>query len=167
LDVPALSAALTDVVQRHETLRTVFPEHDGTPHQVVLEDPRTWPTLTTTIATPDQLQHTLQQAAAHPFDLTTEPPLRAHLIAQPDHPHQHHLLLVLHHIAGDGWSTAPLANDLTTAYTARLHHQPPTWEPLPVQYIDYPPWQHQLLGDPHDPTSLHHQQLTHWRHTLT
>ncbi|WP_229784384.1 condensation domain-containing protein, partial [Pilimelia anulata] len=62
----------------------------------------------------------------------------------------------------------PLANDLSTAYTHRhTHQQPPTWTPLPLQYTDYTQWQHQHLGNPTNPHSHLHHQLTHWTNTLT
>ncbi|MGQ4733638.1 condensation domain-containing protein, partial [Streptomyces sp. Ju416(a)] len=60
----------------------------------------------------------------------------------------------------------PLAHDLTTAYTARLQNQAPTWQPLPIQYADYTLWQHQLLGEETDPNSPAAQQLNYWTKTL-
>ncbi|MDB1090474.1 condensation domain-containing protein, partial [Streptomyces sp. ACA25] len=142
LDRAALTAALNDVAERHEVLRTVFPEGGGqhiTAPDITLQD-----------------GGSIQEAATTPFDLTRETPFRAHLI---DHTT---LVLVLHHIACDGWSLAPLARDLATAYTARTHNHPPRWTPLPVQYADYTLWQHELLGDENNPDSRAAQQLTYW-----
>lgn len=77
------------------------------------------------------------------------------------------LLLVLHHIAGDGASMAPLARDLATAYAARARGAEPDWARLPVQYADFAVWQRRALGEADDPDSSLSRQLDHWRTTLT
>ncbi|WP_370962896.1 non-ribosomal peptide synthase/polyketide synthase [Amycolatopsis sp. cg9] len=157
LDVAALRAALADVVERHESLRTVFPSHEGEPWQEILTAPPVpW---TVVRSTEDRLDDVLAEAAAHVFDLRTELPIRAHLVevAADDHV----LLLVLHHIASDGWSAAPLWRDLATAYAARLDGQAPGWAPLPVQYADYTLWQREVLDD-----GELAGQLAFWRDTL-
>ncbi|MFF9757786.1 amino acid adenylation domain-containing protein, partial [Streptomyces sp. NPDC014344] len=123
LDHEALRAALGDVVARHESLRTVFPEADGTPFQRVLD--RVSVELPVTGVTETELPDALKSAARYPFDLATEIPLRAELFRLT--PDRHVLVLVLHHIAGDGWSLGPLAADLTRAYTARVEGRAPEW----------------------------------------
>ncbi|MEY9946670.1 non-ribosomal peptide synthase/polyketide synthase [Kitasatospora sp. GAS1066B] len=160
LDVTALDAALRDVVGRHEVLRTVFPSADGQPHQQVLNAETLGELLTVTTFD----EQAITRATAHAFDLAAELPLRAWLFSQSAD--KHVLLVVIHHIAGDGWSTVPLARDLSTAYTTRLTGQTPAWEALPVQYADYALWQRNLLGSPEDPTSLLTQQLAYWRSAL-
>lgn len=117
LDRDALRAAVHDVVHRHETLRTVFPDVDGEPRQVVLD---TWapPLDLTDATTAGEDPHTLLDGlTSRGFDLTEEPPLRAALVATG--PDTHLLVLVLHHIASDAGSWRPLATDLATAYRAR------------------------------------------------
>ncbi|MFD5495941.1 amino acid adenylation domain-containing protein, partial [Streptomyces sp. NPDC127091] len=163
LDRHALSEALADVVARHESLRTVFAEADGRPHQVVLPPAPAAPFLPVA-ATDDDLDDRLAEAASLPFDLATETPLRATLFALDER--RHVLLLLLHHIAGDGWSLAPLARDLSAAYAARRAGEAPAWEPLPVQYADYSLWQHDLFGDEDDQDSVGARQIAHWKQVL-
>ncbi|MFF8592594.1 amino acid adenylation domain-containing protein [Streptomyces sp. NPDC015220] len=164
LDHDALAAALGDVVERHESLRTVFPERDGHAVQVVLDAAASRPELPVTAIGPDELDAALAERSVRPFDLAGELPLRAELFALSER--EHVLLVVLHHIAGDGWSVLPLARDLRTAYAARTAGAAPDWEPLPVQYADYTLWQRDLLGDVADPGSLAARQLAFWRDAL-
>ncbi|MEU2396298.1 amino acid adenylation domain-containing protein, partial [Streptomyces sp. NPDC007369] len=164
LDLAALEAALGDVVDRHETLRTVFPAVDGVPYQRVLAPGEARPRLSVTPAGETDLPDLLVGAAARGFDLAAEPPLRAAVFGVSAD--EHVLLLVMHHIAGDGWSLGPLAADLATAYAARCRGEEPQWAPLPVQYADYTLWQQQLLGDPADQDSLFARQAAYWTRTL-
>ncbi|MEU6237426.1 amino acid adenylation domain-containing protein, partial [Kitasatospora sp. NPDC047058] len=164
-DTAALRAALADVAARHESLRTVFPELDGAPYQHVLDPAAARPDLLVTeVADEAALDALLARAAARGFDLATELPVRAHLFTLT--PERHVLLLVVHHIAGDGWSVAPFTRDLSLAYAARLRGEAPNVAALPVQYADYALWQHELLGDENDPESLLARQIAHWRQAL-
>ncbi|UED85076.1 non-ribosomal peptide synthase/polyketide synthase [Streptomyces profundus] len=159
-----LEQALNDLITRHETLRTTYPDTNGIPHQHIHHPTTTHLTLNHTHTTPDQLPHHLTHTTTHTFNLATDLPIHATLLTLT--PTDHILLLVIHHIASDGWSTTPLLNDLTTAYTTRHQGNPPNWHPLPVQYADYTLWQHQLLGNTNDPNSLITNQLTYWQTTL-
>jgi amino acid adenylation domain-containing protein/non-ribosomal peptide synthase protein (TIGR01720 family) len=141
LDAEALRAALQDVVDRHEALRTVFPDDDGTPHQRVLTDAAV--PFEVVPARAGELDDLLREAAAYSFALDAEIPVRATLCALA--PDEHVLLLLVHHIATDGWSAEPLLRDLETAYAARVRGSRPEWPPLAVQYADYTLWQRQLL----------------------
>ncbi|MPY31192.1 amino acid adenylation domain-containing protein, partial [Streptomyces adustus] len=165
LDRAALSTALADVVARHETLRTVFPHIAGVPHQRVLDPAEAAVPLTVRTADEAELPALLRESAVRAFDLTSEVPLRAELFALA--PDEHVLLLVIHHIVGDGWSMGPLASDLATAYTTRQGGGAPTWPPLPVTYGDYTLWQHEILGDEHDTDSVFARQVTYWTEALT
>ncbi|UWE13786.1 non-ribosomal peptide synthase/polyketide synthase [Actinacidiphila bryophytorum] len=137
LDRAALEAAINDVADRHAPLRTLFPAEDGVPHQLVLDPGRAAVTLES--APPEGLA----AAAARPFDLAAEIPLRATLARTG--PDEHVLLLLLHHIATDEWSDRPLLADLGTAYAARTKGAAPGWAPLPAGYADYTLWQQELL----------------------
>ncbi|MFK3985732.1 non-ribosomal peptide synthase/polyketide synthase, partial [Micromonospora sp. NPDC050397] len=164
LDRDALRTALTDVVGRHEALRTVFVSVDGTPEQHILDPAVIDLRLPVTEVPEGGLEQAVADESQHAFDLAREIPLRARLFAVA--PRDHVLVLVLHHVAGDGWSLAPLARDISTAYTARSSGHAPAWKPLPVQYADYALWQRHLLGDVADPASPHSAQLAYWREAL-
>ena len=111
LDVVALEAALADVVARHESLRTIFLEaEDGTPFQEILPAEQARPPLFIEAVAESELATRLAQGASTAIDLSREIPLRAWLLRL--EPQRHVLLLVLHHIAGDGWSLGPLCRDL-------------------------------------------------------
>src|SRR5262249_51736377 len=110
LDVAALEAALRDVVARHEVLRTVFPAVEGRPHQQVGAAEAVGSLLTVVDGLDERAG---ADAARHAFDLRTELPIRASLFTVA--PDEHELVLVVHHIAGDGWSMGPLARDVSTA----------------------------------------------------
>ncbi|MFI9377557.1 amino acid adenylation domain-containing protein, partial [Streptomyces parvulus] len=162
VDRDALRAALGDVVARHESLRTVFPETDDAPHQRILDGPNVG--LPATRVTETELPGALESGARYAFDLSAELPVHARLFTVSED--RHALLLVVHHIAGDGWSLGPLASDLTRAYTARVEGRVPEWTALPVQYADYTLWQNELLGEQDDPDSLFATQVDYWRGAL-
>ncbi|WP_369386594.1 non-ribosomal peptide synthase/polyketide synthase [Streptomyces sp. CG1] len=164
VDTGALAAALADVIRRHEPLRTLFPESDGQPYQQILQPDEVHPDLPVRRVDAADLDEELRQAARHEFDLARQIPVRAELLTLG--PDESVLMLVIHHIAGDGWSGAPLARDLVTAYSARRNGLAPQWLPLPVQYADYTLWQRAMLGDEDDPASPLNEQLRYWREQL-
>ncbi|WP_033018806.1 condensation domain-containing protein, partial [Streptomyces rimosus] len=113
--------------------------------------------------TEDELPAALDEAARYAFELATDVPVRALLFetgtAGAAGPQDCVLLLLLHHIAGDGWSMGPLARDVVAAYTARVQGEAPQWAELPVQYADYSLWQRELLGDEADADSVYARQV--------
>ncbi|MEU9033202.1 amino acid adenylation domain-containing protein, partial [Streptomyces sp. NPDC048383] len=164
LDHDALRAALGDVVARHESLRTLFPEEAGIPYQDVLDAAVARPGLAVVEVSEDGLDAALVASAARGFDLAAELPLRAEVFVLGSE--EQVLLLTVHHIAADGWSLAPLGQDLAAAYAARVEGAAPDLRPLPVQYADYSLWQRDLLGSDTDPQGLAAHQLRFWTKTL-
>ncbi|WP_141723298.1 non-ribosomal peptide synthetase, partial [Micromonospora matsumotoense] len=158
VDVDALEWALRDVVGRHEVLRTVFPVVDGEPFQRVLGVAELdWRLECVESVDVDAV---VAEVVGRPFDVSVEVPLRAVLV------NGGVLVVVVHHIAGDGWSMGPLARDVSVAYAARCGGGVPGWLPLPVQYADFALWQRRLLGDESDPESRLSRQLGYWRGVL-
>ncbi|MCE0446751.1 condensation domain-containing protein [Streptomyces tricolor] len=164
LDTSALRAALHDLVERHESLRTVFPEQDGTPYQRILPVEEARPVVDVVPTTPDRLDDHVAAAARHTFDLTTEPPLRATLFALAPDEHVLLLLRTTSRATACRWDRWPTTCRWPTPRAGPA--VPPTEEPLPVQYADYTLWQRQLLGEESDPDSLISRQIDHWRTTL-
>ncbi|MFF4572702.1 amino acid adenylation domain-containing protein [Streptomyces sp. NPDC001410] len=160
LDTAALRQAVHDVVVRHESLRTVFGEADGQPYQQILEPTAIQVPWQEREVTEAELPDALREAARLPFDLATEIPIRSWLFRISEL--ESVFLIGAHHIAADGWSALPLAQDLTAAYEARRDGRTPEWVPLPVQYADYTLWQRNLLGDSDTPESLYRRQLDYW-----
>ncbi|MEV6978856.1 amino acid adenylation domain-containing protein [Kitasatospora sp. NPDC093806] len=140
-DPAALGAALTDVLARHEVLRTVYPVVDGEVRPEPLPADRL--TLATADVPADEVDAWLEAEARRPFDLAADLPLRAALLRTGD---GSVLSLVLHHIASDGWSIGVLFTDLATAYAARRTGAEPAFTPLPVQYADVAHWQQTELA---------------------
>ncbi|WP_433399574.1 amino acid adenylation domain-containing protein [Streptomyces sp. CA-146814] len=160
----ALRDAIRDVVIRHESLRTIVGDAVGEPCQVVIDPADAHPAFAVRHIDGADLDAAIRESGCRPFDLRADLPLRAELFVLDAR--RHVLLLVLHHIASDGWSKAPLSRDLATAYAARRGGEAPRWNELPVQYADYTLWHHTLLGDPGSAESLAGRQLTYWKDTL-
>ncbi|MGY4101754.1 amino acid adenylation domain-containing protein [Nocardia sp. R16R-3T] len=167
LNIEALHSAVIDVLGRHESLRTRYPEHDGTLVQLIEPVENMDRELSVAPVASSQLVETVTEFVAEGFDVTVQPPARARLfrIVGSEQP-EYILAVVVHHIAADGFSMTPLARDLTTAYAARIRGTAPAWTPLPVQYADYALWQRATLGAPDDPKSLSAEQIRYWTEAL-
>ncbi|MCH0564644.1 MULTISPECIES: non-ribosomal peptide synthetase [unclassified Streptomyces] len=165
LDTTALAAALTDVVTRHESLRTLLVENeDGTPEQSILPPQEAVVPFRVVDVAADALDDAMREVVRAGFALDTDLPLRTTVFRVS--PQEHVLVFVLHHVAADGASMAPFTRDLLSAYTARREGHAPEWEPLAVQYKDYTVWQRRMLGDEKDPGSVAAEQLEYWRREL-
>ena len=165
LHVPALKRALDAIADRHEALRTTVLSRDGDPVQVVADNPSVELPVTDLSGVPaDQQERELERVIAEiterPFDLSRDLMLRAALMRLL--PAEHVLLLVTHHIASDGWSSAILIRELTTLYAAFSQNQTSPLADLPVQYADFALWQRQWLqGEVLD------TQLSYWKKQLS
>ncbi len=129
LDHAALRAAIDDLVERHASLRTIFPEIDGEPVQQLSE---LRPRFALERVPESELGERMKKAVRTAFDLAAEVPLRAWSF---EVGHEHVLLLLLHHIAVDGWSLATLAADLGAAYASRRAGQAPAWPRFSLQVL--------------------------------
>ncbi len=149
LDRAALRRALDEIVRRHEVLRTVFGLREDGPVQLVLP-PRGVPFAEQDVSGgADAADRALQLArdeAVRPFDLEREPGFRALLVRVA--PREHVLVIAMHHIVQDRWSSGVLLDELAALYTAYARDEP---SPLPepeLQYADYAAWQRErLTGD--------------------
>ena len=169
LDAGALAGALGDVVARHESLRTLIAVDDGQPYQQVIPAGQARAQVaaefTVAPARRGELAGLVAAAAGYVFDLAAELPVRGWLFVRSED--EHVLVLLCHHIVGDGWSLQVLISDLATAYAARAEGRAPDWAPLPVQYADYTLWQRDLLGgDDGGVGGVLAGQIEYWRQAL-
>ncbi len=154
LDKAALRLGLTQLVERHESLRTVFQSLDGVPHQVVLPqiDVQWQEADLSHVPAAEReaaLHELLAAEARRPFDLQRGPLVRALLVrlssGEGQAPAEHVLELVLHHIVGDGWSLGVMASELAELYEAALAGRAAALVPLAIQYVDFACWQQAWL----------------------
>lgn len=165
LDLEAIRAAIRDVVIRHQSLRTIIEVDElGVPGQRPVPPRDVEVPIEVARVDPDAVVAAVTTAAAYVFDLSREIPCRAAVISVGDN--EHTVLFLIHHIASDGESMAPLARDLSQAYEARVDRMPPMWPELAVQYIDYTLWQRELLGDYDNPASVLAAQAGYWKDEL-
>jgi amino acid adenylation domain-containing protein len=146
VDYQAAASSFTEIVRRHETLRTVFHTRDGNPVQVVTPPrPVPLPVIDLQHLNGDKqaLDRSLTEEAARPFDLTRDLMLRAALFRTA--PETHVLLLTMHHIASDAWSINLLLDEWTELYSAQIQRRTPELPELPVQYVDFATWQRQSV----------------------
>ncbi|MGW5876140.1 non-ribosomal peptide synthetase [Nocardiopsis terrae] len=160
LDTGALRRALTALVSRHEVLRTRYPVRDGVPFQEIAPAAEVPLRIVDVPGTEEQAREYVSELATAPFDLESGPVLRAHLLRRAEDVHV--LLLSLHHIATDGWSTAIIIRELVALYGAERGAGADGLPELPVQYADYAVWQRgRMTGE------RAAEQLAYWRDRLT
>ena len=164
LDRQALERAFASLVQRHETLRTVFPRGADDslaqaplqrPLEVAFEDCSGLPEAEQEA----RLREEAQRESLQPFDLCEGPLLRVRLIRLGEE--RHVLLLTLHHIVSDGWSMNVLIEEFSRFYSAYATGAEPGLPALPIQYADYALWQRSWLE-----AGEQERQLEYWRGKL-
>ncbi|MDY6811348.1 MAG: amino acid adenylation domain-containing protein, partial [Actinomycetota bacterium] len=161
LDLDVLAAAVGDVVERHEVLRTLYPIDADGPYQQILDAPSARTRIDWAVVA-DSAE--LAASAARGFDVTVDLPIRGRVRRSADDTVD--VVLTVHHIAFDGSSTAVFVRDLMSAYLARVDDTAPRAPAPAVQYADYALWQRATLGDADDPTSRLTEQLGYWREHL-
>jgi len=164
LDVGALEQSLSQVIARHEVLRTCFSSEDGRPLQLIREaEPLRLATVNLSHLPEEgarrQTSRLAAAAAAEPFDLAQGPLLRVKLLQLSED--EHVLLLSMHHIVSDGWSTGVLVREVATLYRAYTEGEPSPLADLEIQYADYAVWQRERLQG-----ELLERQLSYWRQQL-
>jgi len=164
LDTMALQRALTEVVRRHEALRTTFPTVNNLPVQHIAENPTVdLPIVDLSAFEAHECEREVERLAAiearQPFDLGRGPLLRAKLLRKSQD--EHVLLFAMHHIVSDGWSMGVLVEEAAQLYTAYATATAPSLPELGIQYADYAAWQRDWLqGEVLD------QQVGYWREQL-
>lgn len=164
LDVSVLERTISEIVRRHEVLRTTFTNNAGRPVQVIAEalpiklpivDLRHLPEVESEAAA----QKLAIAEANRPFDLTTGPLLRVSVLQLGGE--EHILLVTMHHIAFDGWSVGVLSREISVLYAAFTTGKSSPLPELPIQYTDFAHWQRQLLQG-----EFAAEQLSYWKRQL-
>ena len=165
LDVESLSRSLSEIVRRHEILRTTFSTQQGQPVQVISQyKPLIIPLVDLTELDPAdrdaQAQGLANEEARRSFDLEIGPLLRAVLFRLSRQ--EHIAMLVLHHIVSDGWSTGILVEEIGTLYEAFSNNRPSPLPDLQLQYVDFAVWQREYLQ-----SEVLDKYLEYWKQQLS
>ncbi|MDB5134737.1 MAG: amino acid adenylation domain protein [Mucilaginibacter sp.] len=162
LNQEALEAAFKQVVARHEILRTVILEEEGSGRQSVMAS-NNWQLTTEDVSAyknnAEGLDNYIAEIISIPFDLSKHYMLRVHLLRL--QAGEHLLVMVLHHIASDGWSISVIVNELAEFYAAQVEGRQAKLQPMVIQYADYALWQRKyLLGE------LWDKKVNYWKDKL-
>lgn len=165
VSIPALQSSINTLVERHETLRTIFGTEDGRPIQIilsklqlpmVLEDRTGFPTSEQDA----ELSRFAQAELEIPFDLTRGPLMRVRFIQIAEH--DYGVLFAFHHIIFDGWSAGVFFKELNQLYTAKTNGQSIELPELVIQYADFASWQKEWLQG-----AALEQEMAFWKQHLT
>jgi fengycin family lipopeptide synthetase B len=162
LDVAVLEQTFTEILRRHESLRTVFRLVDGEPRQIV-QPPYPFRVQAFDIRGPNgeaapehEIRETIARVGAEPFDLANGPLVKVHLVRVSEADYA--LILNVHHIVTDGWSMPIITREMDEFYEAISRGQPDPLRRLEIQYPDYSVWQREyLVGE------TLQRQLDYWR----
>jgi amino acid adenylation domain-containing protein len=151
LDQAALEQSLSEIVRRHEVLRTTFEFREGAGVQVIAPRRQSHLSIVDLRASKEdrreeEVKRLVEEEAQRPFDLTQGPLLRVTVLIWRDKDYV--LVLNMHHIVSDGWSLGILLRELATLYKAYVHGEAPSLPELPIQYADFAVWQRQWLQGP-------------------
>lgn len=165
LDLVALEKSLHDIARRHEILRTYFVLVDGQPTQQIVEQSSLVLSITdishlTVKEREQKIQNQMREEEIQPFDLAREPLWRASIVRC--QANEYMLLLSMHHIISDAWSTSIFFYELAHFYAYHAHGKRVNLPSLPIQYADFALWQRQWLQG-----EVLERQLSYWRHQLT
>ena len=164
LDLPILQKSINEIINRHESLRTTFPAKDGIPLQEIKEH------LTLPLSVIDfpeapesekesQIRSRAVEEGNNPFDLSRGPLLRVTIMKLGQ---KHHILIVvMHHIISDGWSSRIFFHELSELYKAFSQGKPSPLTELPIQYADFTLWQRNWLQG-----EILESQLSYWKKQL-
>jgi len=164
LRVEVLERSLDELIRRHETLRTGFVSVEGRPVQRI-HDAATLALSRVDLSAlapdgrDDAVARRLREENLTPFDLTRPPLLRGTLLALGDD--RHVLIVVIHHLVSDGWSSGVIIRELAQLYDAFSAGRPSPLPPLPIQYVDYVVWQRSWLQG-----AVLQDQLDFWKRGL-
>jgi len=164
LNISALDNTLSEIVRRHEVLRTTFISENGQSVQVIARDGCVTLALididsVPASATEPLVRQLIEAEAASPFDLAQGPLLRATLLQL--NADEHVLLFTMHHIVSDGWSVGLLVNEVAALYEGFLKGETSSLPELAIQYADYAVWQRQWLQG-----EVLERQVEYWREQL-
>jgi amino acid adenylation domain-containing protein len=164
LDIRALEHSFSEVVRRHEVLRTRFQMQDGKPVQVIEPELKLKVTVTDLMGLGEkereaEVQRLVMEEAGRPFDLALGPLIRVRVLRLGEL--EHVLMLTMHHIVSDGWSMGVLVREVVTLYEAFRQDQESPLPELPIQYVDYAVWQRDWLKG-----EVLEEQLGYWREQL-
>ncbi|EKE80852.1 non-ribosomal peptide synthetase [Idiomarina xiamenensis] len=164
LDVSSLKRALTEIIARHEILRTAYVEEEGKVYQVILPLPELPLEIVDLFELPREkallkVHEYMEREADHCFDLSAGLPIRFTLCRFSEY--ESYLLINVHHIASDGWSQDLMRLELDTLYHCYLNNQPCLLEPLKVQFADYAVWENKFFNH-----ELRQKQIDYWHKNL-